>query len=214
MALNKWDYRIKIITCGNTGTGKTLYSATVPKLQSDDPNGINTTEITVGVEFNSYRRRVEEKDFLIQLWDTAGQEKYQSLTKLYYHDIAAVLLFFDVTNSKSFSALPRWMNSIKQNGSNDPVIVVVGNFIDRDNYGHRKITRKQGEQFAKQYGAKYVELSAKTKINLEQPLQLIDQEINQRIKDGIIIPGQNRRGVYDIPLAASATSSSGCCIIM
>ena len=66
----------------------------------------------------------------MKLWDTAGLEKYRSLTKLYYKNSHIIILVYDITNQKSFDELEYWANEINKEIKNEHIIAIVGNKID------------------------------------------------------------------------------------
>lgn len=96
----------------------------------------------------------------LEIWDTAGQESYLSITRSYYRGTDCCLLVYDVTRRESFDHLPRWLNEAKQNASNaNLVLMLVGNKADLE--GSRQISRAEGKAFADLHGMLFVELTAK-----------------------------------------------------
>lgn len=70
-------------------------------------------EVTVGVEFGSLLIKIKEVPFKLQIWDTAGQESFQSITKIFYRGAHAVLLTYDLTNMNTFNNLPKWLKEVR-----------------------------------------------------------------------------------------------------
>ena len=116
---------IKIILVGDSGTGKT-----------------NLITVAAGFEFNSntltttscsYIQKIikkGDKEYKVNLWDTIGQEKYRSLTKIFLKDSKIVIFVYDITNKATFQSLKFWKKTIDDVLGNGPVLGVVGNKID------------------------------------------------------------------------------------
>jgi Ras-related protein Rab-2A len=123
-------------------------------------------DLTVGVEYNSRTICINEDSVKLQIWDTAGQEIYQSLTKSFYRQSTVALVVYDISNRDSFDNAQKWLDEIKQYCLPfTPLIVVVGNKCDLA-YG-RKVSSEEGQQLAFHYHALFFETSAKTGVNSE-----------------------------------------------
>lgn len=119
----------KVILAGNHQAGKTLF------LQKwRDPQFSGVTQPTVGIDLACQTVTVQGTQYKIQLWDTAGQEAYHSITAPYFRSCKGVFLVFDVTSSSSFGSLDYWINMIKENSNQDPLIVVIANKSDLPNH--------------------------------------------------------------------------------
>ena len=144
----------KIILVGDSGTGKT-----------------NLIMIGAGFEFNSnslsttscsYIQKTiikDDKEYKVNMWDTIGQEKYRSLTKIFLKDAKIVILVYDITKRESFDSLPFWKKIIDEILGPDPIFGVVGNKIDL--YYDEKVKEEEGEEYANSIGAKFLLTSAK-----------------------------------------------------
>ena len=111
-ALNQ-DYLFKLIIIGNSGVGKSCLMHRVTTNEFSDDH-----EVTVGVEFGSLLMRMGEPPenqsvFKLQIWDTAGQESFQSITKIFYRGAHAVLLTYSVASLSSFQNLAHWCNEVR-----------------------------------------------------------------------------------------------------
>ncbi|CAH8606289.1 unnamed protein product [Heterobilharzia americana] len=112
----------------------------------------------------------------LQIWDTAGQEKFRSLTKSYYRDTSAVLLVYDICKKDSFIHIKSWMSEISANlQSGSTLLVIVANKIDEEK--GRVISRKEGERLAKETDALFWETSAKTGANVESMFHNIAEQL-------------------------------------
>jgi small GTP-binding protein len=84
-------------------------------------------QVTIGVEFGSFGLRVEGKVIKLQIWDTAGQESFKSVTRIFYRGAHCVFLTYDVTREETFVNLLDWLKEIKQHASEDVRVYLIGN---------------------------------------------------------------------------------------
>ncbi|OHT03832.1 Ras-related protein RabJ [Tritrichomonas foetus] len=119
---------IKAILCGNTTVGKTtlLHALT----GSNDPLDSSPT---LGAGFASVTENFNGQDVSFNIWDTAGQETYRSLIKIYFRGSQLAILVFDISNRSSFEALQSWIDEIRENSSDSCPIVIVANKVDLPN---------------------------------------------------------------------------------
>ena len=95
-----YSYLFKYIIIGDTGVGKSCLL-----LQFTDKRFRHDHDLTIGVEFGSRMLRLEDKEIKLQIWDTAGQESFRSITRSYYRGAAGALLVYDITRRDTFSHL-------------------------------------------------------------------------------------------------------------
>jgi small GTP-binding protein len=84
-------------------------------------------QVTIGVEFGSFGMRVDGKVLKLQIWDTAGQESFKSVTRIFYRGAHCVFLTYDVTREETFVNLLDWLKEIKQHASEDVRVYLIGN---------------------------------------------------------------------------------------
>ena len=151
--MNSYSPIYKVILVGESGVGKTcLLSMYVKGI-------IEQTIPTIAVEFCT--KEIELNDgtkIKVQLWDTAGEERFKSLAMTYYRKAFGILLLFDVTKKPSFLACKNYLEEVRFNSDKKCVIYLVGNKIDLAS--EREITKEEAEEFAKQENIKYIETSA------------------------------------------------------
>lgn len=111
---------------------------------------------------------------LLFLRDTAGQERFNSITSAYYRSAKGIILVYDITKKETFDDLPKWMKMIDKYASEDAELLLVGNKLDCET--DREISRQQGEKFAQQIaGMRFCEASAKDNFNVDEIfLKLVD----------------------------------------
>jgi len=157
------DYDIlhKIVLIGDSGVGKTSL------LQRFAEQYFSETHITtIGVDFKLRTIQVGNKRVKLQVWDTAGQEKFRVITKTYYRNAAGIIIGYDVTNGESFVNTKRWIEEVKNNCGDDGVpIVLVGNKCDSPN---KVVSLEDQQAYANLINLKFFETSAKENINVDE----------------------------------------------
>lgn len=123
-------------------------------------------DLTIGVEFGARMITLDNKPIKLQIWDTAGQESFRSITRSYYRGAAGALLVYDITRRETFEHLTRWLEEARQSSANDMVIMLIGNKSDLES--RRAVSTKEGELFAEEHGLIFMETSAKEDRNVEE----------------------------------------------
>ena len=118
---------------------------------------------TIGCDYLKTQRIIRDKKFLVKFWDTAGQEKFRSLSRSYYEKAHAVILVYDVTNKNTLTKLSFWLSEIKNNCKRDVMILLIGN--KNDLLEDRQVNEKEGLNWARENGMLFMETSAKTNDN-------------------------------------------------
>ena len=150
--------RHKVVFIGNPTAGKTslLNRICNDKFQSD-------YDSTIGVDFFSKTVTYNETLFKLQLWDSAGQEKYKALIPSYIRGASIIFLVYDLNHHESFDAINNWLGFVNQFTNKEQVkLVLVGNKNDLE----RKVTYEEGNNYAKKEGMLFFETSAKTGMEL------------------------------------------------
>ena len=121
----------------------------------------------MGVEFGSLLVRMQDINVKLQIWDTAGQEAFQSITKIFYKGAHAVLMTYDLTSMDSFMNLNHWFQEIKNQSEANALIFLVANKKDKEQ--DREVSTSKGEQFAREKGLHgFFETSAKSGEGVEE----------------------------------------------
>ena len=112
--------------------------------------------------------------------DTAGQERFRSLTASFFRDAIGFLLVFDLTNENSFLNVRHWIGQIQDNAYSEHVdMILIGNKCDLD--GERIITRARADEFANQNHVDYIETSALMNINVAESVELLLDAVMDRL---------------------------------
>ncbi|AET02067.2 RAB GTPase-like protein A1D [Medicago truncatula] len=155
------SYAFKYIIIGDTGVGKSCLL-----LQFTDNRFQRFHDVTIGVEFGIRTININNNSVKLQIWDTAGQERFRSITRSYYRKAAGALLVYDITRRETFDHMATWLEDARQHASSDMIIMLVGNKSDLA--GNRLVSTEEGEKFAKENGLMFMEVSAKSRENIEE----------------------------------------------
>ena len=152
---------------------------------------------TIGVDFAIHMIYDGTHVSKLQLWDTAGQEKFRVITKSYYRCCQGVIMMFDLNNRKSFDNLEYWMEQIKINTLEQPHILLIGNKNDLES----KVTSKEIDDFCCKYNLLYYQISVfkisnndlekifeefticlkkRNRLNSEEQLKIVPVRINKK----------------------------------
>ena len=172
----KW-YRIKIIIVGNQYVGKTNIMFRYIKGEFN-----KQYSTTIGVDFLACNVDLNDKIFRLTIMDTAGQERFRSITRGYYKNVACALIVYDITDVESFQSVKQWIVNCQTFGRKDIHLVLVGNKNDLDE--QRKVSEEEGKKLADNYNMDFFETSALTGENIEKVFQRICIFINKNIDEG------------------------------
>ena len=191
---------VKLILVGDSGTGKT-----------------NLINVSVGQEFNvgvltttscSYIQKKiinNKKEYKVNLWDTIGQEKYRSLTKIFVKDSNIVIFVYDITKRESFDSLKYWKKIINEILGEDLTLGVIGNKIDL--YLEEEVNENEGKEYADSIGAKFKITSAKN--NPKEISDFIEELLDIYLKKN---KKENRKETIKIKkMTEKKSKEGGCC---
>ena len=151
----------KILLIGDLGVGKSC--VILRYVEGDFPGNIMSS---IGVDFKTKQIDYADRLVKMQIWDTAGHEKFRTITTSYYKSAHAIIILYDITQKTSFDHIKNWITEIDKFGKQGVLKVIVGNKLDMEN--NRKITKEAAENLALKYGIKLWEVSAKDNTNIEE----------------------------------------------
>ncbi|CAA7027346.1 unnamed protein product [Microthlaspi erraticum] len=208
-----YDYLFKYIVIGDTGVGKSCLL-----LQFTDKRFQPVHNLTIGAEFGARMINIDNKPIKLQIWDTAGQERFRSVVRSYYRLGAGALLVYDITRRETFNHVASWLEDARQHANANMTIMLVGNKCDLSR--KRAVSTEEGEQFAREHGLIFMEVSAKTNQNVEEAFIKTAATINKKIQDGVFDVSNESYGIKvgygGIPGPSggrdgSASKGGGCC---
>jgi len=174
-----YDHMFRYIIVGDMAVGKSCLV-----LQFTDHKFRHQHELTIGVEFGGKTIEVKNKLIKIQIWDTAGQEAFQAITRTYYKGAIGALLVYDITRRETFEHINKWLNEVKANGSKDVCCILIGNKKDLEE--QRQVKFEEGKDLAEKNNLLFLETSAKTAENVQESFSISAEKILEQIeKTGI-----------------------------
>ena len=167
---SEFEYTIKLLILGDSNVGKTnfIYRFIENKFSQ---NYMATT----GIDLKTSNIELNGKKIRVQLWDTAGQEKYRAITKNLFLKVQGFLTLYDITNEDSFVNLKSWVKLIKEECGNHMPILIVGNKSDL--YKVRAVEKDAAIAYAKEEKVEYIESSSKSGDNINEAISLIAEKV-------------------------------------
>ena len=152
---------IKIMILGNYSVGKTSFLIRFTKNKFDE-----TYIATIGIDYKYRIINIENKLYKLMFYDTAGEERYNSIPKNHIKNVQGIILMYDITNKKSFDSIIDWISDVKEiKGENFPMILV-GNKIDLNE--SREVTEEMGYELAEKNQIEFFETSNKDGTNIQE----------------------------------------------
>ena len=168
-----------ILFLGNQDVGKTSY---IIRFCDDIFNDKSIS--TIGVDIKTKEVNRKDKKILLKIFDTAGQERFRSISKNYFLQADGILLLYDISNLKSFESIKGWIENIKENINLSEIgIVIIGNKCELPD-DEKVISNLMREDLEKNLNIKIVEASAKSNKNVQESFMMIIDKILE-IKLGI-----------------------------
>ena len=175
------DNDLKMILVGSSGVGKTnlINSLIDEKFQA----------ITLATSSSTYvvkKIMINDKLYEVEIWDTAGQEKFYSLTKIFIKGAKLVIFVYDITQRKTFEEIDHWINTINEVLEEKPVIGLAGN--KKDLYLKEEVNNEEGNEKAKEIGAIFRLTSAKEGFGISDLFEELMYEYIKKVESGEIKP--------------------------
>ncbi len=169
-------YVVKYIIAGCACIGKT----SLAECYADGKLAYGEHSPTIGVEFFPTRKVIDDKNLKIQIWDTAGQEKFATVVRSYYRMPHGAFICFSLNRLHSFRKVENIIQDIKEYNSTRRVdIILVGTFLDTP--AIRVINREDAQQLADDYNILYMEVSSRTGQNVKTCFDIMNKIMCERI---------------------------------
>jgi len=171
---------IKMLLLGDSGIGKSC--SMVRFFQNEF---IQSYITTIGVDFKKKDIILDNKQYEVYVWDTAGNERYRTITMSYLRGSHLLILFYDTTDIRSFDGLEDWIKTIQAYDGDISKLIIVGTKID--NVSDRQVTYEDAVKFCSKYDINYYEISGKTGENVDfmfnEAIRLAYKPLNKKVKD-------------------------------
>ena len=172
----KEEYKFKVVVVGDSSVGKTNL---IKRFINDTFN--KDSKATVGVEFLSKTYLINQEVFKIEIWGTAGQDRYKAITSAYYRGAKGAMIVYDVTNQTSFDNVDKWTNEIKEKAARNINLMIVGNKTDLTD--QIVVTSEMATEKAKALEIPVMETSALDSTNVKEAFYQLLREMYKSVKD-------------------------------
>lgn len=191
---SEYDYLFKILLIGDSGVGKSSVL-----LRFVDNDFTESFISTIGVDFKIRTIRLNDKIIKLQIWDTAGQDRFRTIVSSYYRGAQGIIIVYDVSDRQSFHNVRYWMEEINKYANSLCKKILVGNKIDLK----RCVTYEEGSDLAQSLDIPFIETSAKSGSNVDLVFTTLSDLLRSRIN----------KQEEKIPLLFSSkkTNTSSCC---
>ena len=171
------DEEIKVILIGESGTGKTSLINAAIGLQFKE----NLESTTIN-SFSSKKVKINGKEYVLNLWDTIGQEKFRSLTKIFVKDSKIVLLVYDITRKQTFDELNFWYKMIQDILGEEPILGICGN--KQDLFVREQVKEETAKKYAEGKNIPFKLTSAKNPLTFNKFLEELVGKYVEKIGGG------------------------------
>ena len=163
----------KVLLLGDTTVGKTCFL-----LKYTDKTFQEVHMSTIGLDYRLKSMKLKSgKNVKLQIWDTAGQDRFRAITKNYYKSANGIILIYDVTSLVTYENVKSWISQIREEAPPNVVIFIAGNKIDMEE--ERKVNTEDGKRLADEYGFPFYETSAKEDININETFEDLVESIDK-----------------------------------
>ena len=178
-----YDEKVKLMIIGDSSVGKTSLLKKYCKNEFS-----NSYITTVGIDFQVKLLNINDKKIKIQIWDTAGEERYRVVAKNYFNTSDGFIIMYDITNRDSFDSISNWIEQIKDSTPNYKKSVLFGNKSDLNKL--RNVQINEGKELAQKNDFKFFETSAKDGLNLNEGIESLVKDVLEDI-DSIKLKRRN-----------------------
>ena len=184
------DSVYKVLILGDSSVGKTCFL-----LKYTDRVFNEVYMSTIGLDYRLKTLTLKNgKKVKLQIWDTAGQDRFRTITKNYYKGANGIILIYDITSTETYENVENWISQIKEEASPNVVIYLVGNKVDMED--KRKVSTEEGQKIADDNNLPFHETSAKSDININETFDNLVEKMdsvfsNLEKKDSVAISGND-----------------------
>ena len=189
---SEYSYSVKFIIVGDSSVGKSNILLRFSRNVFDPGH-----QATLGIEFANKHLLFNNIDYLVQVWDTAGQENFRSVTRAYYKASAVAMVVYDISNEESFQHIQAWIKDCKDLAPKTVQLILIGNKSDLED--QRVISKERGEQLASENNMLFFETSALNGNGVEEAFQKSIELVDQKIRSGFYdLTNSSNQGIKKI----------------
>ncbi|KAM3147056.1 hypothetical protein pb186bvf_000772 [Paramecium bursaria] len=168
-----YHFLFKVLLIGNSGVGKSCML-----MRYSENQFTNNFYNTIGVDFKTKSIQIGEHNVKLQIWDTAGQDRFRTITCSYYRGAQGIMIVYDITDRESFENVKTWMVEIDKYASESVNRMLIGNKCDMSE--RREVSYDEGLELSRQYSIPFYETSAKSSLNIDIAFTHITKNILNR----------------------------------
>ena len=172
----EYDMMFKVLLLGDSGVGKSSLLLRYTKNQFS-----TDMRATIGVEFGLKYLTIDNFQLKVQIWDTAGMERYRAMTSAYYKGAKGVIVVYDICRKITFDSIDKWIDDFRSKADQDAVILIIGN--KSDSADKREVNSEEGKAKAEKNNTAFMETSAKNNENVEKAFLELFKEILKIYKE-------------------------------
>ena len=185
---SEYYYSVKFIIVGDSSVGKSNILLRFSRNVFDPGH-----QATLGIEFANKHLLYNNNDYLVQVWDTAGQENFRSVTRAYYKASAVAMVVYDITNEESFLHIQNWIKDCRDLAPRTVQLILIGNKTDLED--QRVISKEKGEELARENKMLFFETSALNGNGVEEAFKKSIEAVDQKIRSGYYDLSNNNQGI-------------------
>lgn len=204
-----YKYSFKYIITGNPGVGKSSLL-----LKFVEEKFYPLYDVTIGVELGNKIIKIDDMDIKINIYDTAGQQQFQNITRQYFKNTSVAMVVYDTTDMKSFEDAKNWLQVVRKQNNDDVTIVLIGNKSDK--VSKRQVKQEDARCFSIEQGIYFYETSAKNNSNINEIFYDTATNVLEKVKKNKIVSGVklgNDKGIINLECEFNRENLI-CCAIM
>ena len=194
------DIVYKVLLLGDSTVGKTCFL-----LRYCDKTFQEAHLSTIGLDYRLKTMTLQNgKNIKLQIWDTAGQDRFRAITKNYYKGANGIILIYDITNLQSYENVKNWIAQIREQANPNVVIYLAGNKIDVVEE-LRMVKTEDGQKIADEFNLPFYETSAKSGINVNKIFDDLVEKVDEIYSKLEVPKSEVKNKLYD------GETKKGCC---